>query len=414
MSSNGVQPALRERVLGQVEADAAEAIDFLKELVRIPSLSGEEAACQEAIRRRMRSISLDVHDVADPGKVDSIVGIAAGQERGAGRSLILNGHVDVVSPGPLEPWTKAPWNAEEIGGRLYGRGACDMKAGLAGMLMALSSLRRCGVRLSGDVILESVVEEETGGAGTRACALAGFRADGAIVGEPTGLGICPVSRGGAWFSIVVRGQEAHSGVSWHGISALEQALPILECLRQFKVQRNNRLRDLNPVFRDCPEPFPLFIGMVNCGTAPNTVPGLCELRGVLGIAPSETITAARDQMAMALGACRSREDVPRPVLSWLPTHFEPAGIPPTHPLVNACVQACEAVPGHQSRIEGFPSGCDQGLLIQQANTPAVVFGPGSLGEAHSRDECVELKEYVEYVKIIAMLLVNWCGSSRTC
>jgi acetylornithine deacetylase len=358
----------------------------------------------------MRSIDLEVHDVADPGKAASVVGIAAGQNKTSGRSIILNGHIDVVSPGPLEHWTKAPWSAEESGGRVYGRGACDMKAGLAGMLMALTSLKRSGVRLLGDVILESVVEEEIGGAGTRACARAGFKADGAIIGEPTELGICPMSRGSAWFSISVRGQEAHSAVAWRGVSALEQALPILDCLRQLKAQRSERLRELNPVFKDCPDPFPLFIGMLKCGTAPNTLPGFCELYGILGVAPSETIPDARREMEAALTTCAGNKKCPQPVLSWLPTHFEPAGIPATHRLVGACASACEAA-GRKARVEGFPSGCDQGLLIQEANTPTVVFGPGSLVHAHSHDEHVACSEYLEYVKILAMLLVEWCGAA---
>ncbi len=409
MPSNCVSATVRERVFAQVESDAAEAIAFLKELVRIPSLSGEETACQEVMRQRMRSIGLEVHDIAESGKVPSVVGKAAGQGVGPGRSIILNGHIDVVSPEPMGAWTRAPWGAEEIDGRLYGRGACDMKAGLAGMLMAVSSLKRCGIQLSGDVIVESVVEEETGGAGTRACALAGFRGDGAVIGEPTGLAVCPVSRGGAWFSISVWGKEAHSGSTWRGVSALDQALPVVECLRRYKAQRDNRLRKLNPAFNSCPEPFPLFIGKVMCGSAPNTVPGLCELQGVLGLAPSESVGAAKADLERELKAYRSREDVPHPILSWLPTQFEPAGIPADHPLVDACIHACKAVTGHQGKIDGFPTGSDQGLLIHKANTPTVVFGPGSLECAHSRDEYVELKEYLEYVKIIAILLVNWCG-----
>lgn len=409
MSSKTLKPDLRERVLGQIETDAAKAIDFLKELVRTPSLSGQEGECQEVIRRRMRSIGLDVRDIAAPGKVASVVGIASGRGEGAGRSIILNGHIDVVSPGPLDAWKVQPWGAEEINGRLYGRGTCDMKAGLAGMIMAVAALRSCGVCLSGDVILESVVEEETGGAGTRACALAGFQADGAIIGEPTSLAVCPVSRGGAWFTISVPGKEAHSGVAWSGISALEQALPILECLQQYKASRNQRLRELNPAFKNCPDPFPLFIGKVNCGTAPNTVPGLCELQGLLGVAPSETIGAAKANLKQAVESYHRRDDVPPAVLSWLPTQFDPAGISETHMLVNACIESSEEAIARRAQIDGFPSGCDQGLLIREAKTPTVIFGPGSLGHAHSRDEYVELREYIDYVKILATLLVNWCG-----
>jgi len=320
--------------------------------------------------------------------------------------------VDVVPPDPVDRWHFDPWGGQIEGGRLYGRGSCDMKAGVVGMLMALACVRRAGIRLAGDVIIESVVDEERGGNGTLACALAGFRADGAVIPEPTELAICPISRGSNFFSLEVWGKAAHSASAWQGVSALERGCALMHSLHELSARRNARLKEKEPLFADHPLPVPLFIGRAQAGAVPNSLPEKCVMDGILAVGPDETIPEARREMEEWLSVVNDRDGTSSSsptVLTWLPTKFEPAGIPAAHPLVTALAESWELTLGGDAPLRGFPSGCDQRHLIQYGSTPTVVFGPGSLLSAHTVDESVSLGEYSDYIKTIAVLIVHWCG-----
>ncbi|MCL6430943.1 MAG: M20/M25/M40 family metallo-hydrolase, partial [Anaerolineae bacterium] len=200
-----VTSIIEERVVSEVERGEGQIIDDLKELVRIPSVVGQEGSCQEALRRKLAALGLAVTAFeADPEEVrrhpayvsvpwgyrgrPNVVGRLQGS--GGGRSLVLNGHVDVVSPEPTDAWTVDPWGAEERDGRIYGRGALDMKSGLAAILGAVRAIRHAGITLRGDLQVHSVIEEEAGGGGgTLACLMKGYTADALIIPEPGGLSV---------------------------------------------------------------------------------------------------------------------------------------------------------------------------------------------------------------------------------
>jgi len=257
---------LKNKVLETVEARSRDIIDFVQSLVRIPSVNkppdGDEAKCQKLVADKFKELGLEI-DRFSPDQVEGIrdhpaflsgrsyanrenvVGILRGE--GGGRSLILTGHVDVVPLGPWS-WTVPPWGAEIKDGKIYGRGALDMKAGLGAMIMALQCVLETGVKLRGDIILESVVDEEFGGVnGTLSCVLRGYHADAVISPEPTALNISPGCLGGLLFRVTTRGgsgipvgraQVARQSNAVAAAMAVIEALFKYEDRRQAKVQRH--------------------------------------------------------------------------------------------------------------------------------------------------------------------------------
>ena len=244
-----------EAVRGAVNARRDDLVALVRELVSHPSenpklLSGAaeqarataaEAACQDAVAAHLGALGMLVDRFeALPGRED-VVGRLAGA--GGGRSLILNGHVDVVPAGDPAAWPHDPWGGELEEGRLWGRGACDMKGGIASGIIALRALRDLGVRLAGDVVFQSVVDEETGGPGTRAALARGHVADAAIVLEPTAREIVTVEGGLEWVRVVVRGRTGHSAIRYRSVhaggrgeavSAIEKAAKLLAAVGELE------------------------------------------------------------------------------------------------------------------------------------------------------------------------------------
>ena len=251
----------------------------LTALIRIRSLGGEEDAAQAWMAARLDSLGLDVDfwtiDFAELAAHPSfsmevprqsglgVVGTLAG---GDGPTIIFNGHVDVVPIGDAQQWTVEPWDATIRDGCVFGRGACDMKGGLAAALAALRALRESGQALRGSVALHSVVAEEDGGAGTLATIARGHGGDGAISMEPTELRLAPAHAGALTFRIRVPGLSAHGCVREEGVSAIEAFRPLHDALLALEADRNARLRQ--PRFDRYRLPFALSIGKVSAGDWP--------------------------------------------------------------------------------------------------------------------------------------------------
>ena len=221
-----------------VEAARAELIDFLQKLVQTASLSDHEQDVQNLVAQKLTSLGLEVEVISsnfeelkdhpafgDDGFSASerinVVGRWAGTQAGIGKSLILNGHVDVVPVGDLSLWDDSPWSGAIHDGKLYGRGSCDMKSGLCAGIFAIDILRRLGYQPSRDVLFESVIGEESGGVGTLTTIIKGYTADGVILLEPTRLEISPVQSGALTFRLIVPGRSIHAAMKPYGVSAIE-------------------------------------------------------------------------------------------------------------------------------------------------------------------------------------------------
>jgi acetylornithine deacetylase len=418
-----MQP-LEERVLEAI--DVAGMLEFLCELVAIPSLDGQETAAQERVAAQMAHLGLDV----DIWELDfealsehpaysvevhrdhglGVVGTFGDADSAGGRSLILNGHIDVVPAGDQANWGYDPWRGTIADGRVYGRGTVDMKGGLCCALYAAQALRDAGVRLQGKLLIESVIGEEDGGVGTLATVVRGYRADGAVVVEPTELVVAPAHAGALNFRVSVSGQAAHGCLRQEGVSAIEKFMPLYRSLITFERERNQAAQD--PLFARYQLPYPICIGTVQGGNWASTVPESLSFEGRFGIAVGEDVATARrafeSRVAQAAQADPWLRDHP-PQVEWWGGQFAPASIPVDHPLVDTIRSAHGDVTGSVARVAGMTYGADMRLLVNQGHTPTVLFGPGDVRHAHRPDEFVPISDLVITVRTLALLALRFCG-----
>ncbi|MHB8867814.1 MAG: peptidase [Thermoleophilia bacterium] len=419
---------LRERVTAWLDERREDAVDLLRRLVGAESTQGHERAAQQIVAEHLRLLGLEV-DVWEPDgptlsrdpyfcspRTDfsgspNVVGVWRGA--GGGRSMILNGHVDVVPVGDESQWTRDPWAGLVEDGRLYGRGATDMKGGNVSLLLAVAALKSLGTRLRGDVIVESVVDEESGGAGTLAAVRRGYRADAALVPEPTGMRIFPKQQGSLWFRLTVTGRAAHGGTRYEGVSAIEKAVPVLAALARLESDRNAPIDD--PLYAGTPIPVPVNVGSIKGGDWPSMVPDRVTLEGRLGIIPGETVEAAQAEMTAALAALAEADPwfADHPVgLEWFGARWLPGTIDPDSELMRTLSARYRDVMGEDPVIAASPWGTDAGLLAAVGHTPGVVFGPGATAAAHYADEYVDIDRVLEVAAIVALTLVDWCGPAE--
>jgi acetylornithine deacetylase len=284
-----------------------------------------------------------------------------------------------------------------------------MKGGNAALLMAIESLIANGIQLKGDVIFQSVIEEESGGAGTLAAVLRGYHADGAIIPEPTNLKIFPKQQGSMWFRIIVKGKAAHGGTRYKGVSAIEKALLVIQNLQQLEKDRNARITD--PLFDKIPIPIPINIGKLTSGEWPSSVPDTAIIEGRMGVSPDETIQSAQLEMEKCLSEI-GEQDVwlrENPLkLEWFGGRWLPGSLENDHPLMNELTKSFIEVKSDRPIIEASPWGTDGGILSTIGNTPVVIFGPGITETAHDANEHIVLEDMFIASEIIALTLLKWC------
>ncbi|SEN69270.1 peptidase [Lihuaxuella thermophila] len=409
-----------------MEDHREEGIRLLQRMVQAPSTQGNEAAAQAIVAEKLSEMGLEV-EIWEPDGQElqkhpyfysprtefkgspNVVGVWKGT--GGGRSIILNGHIDVVPEGDHEQWDHPPYSGKIIDGKMYGRGVTDMKGGNVSLLLAIESLVQLGIKLKGDVIFQSVVEEESGGAGTLAAVLKGYKADAALIPEPTHMRIFPKQQGSMWFRIWVKGRSAHGGTRYEGVSAIEKGMKVVEHIRALEEERNRRITD--PLYKNTPIPIPINIGVMEGGNWPSSVPDLVKLEGRMGVAPEEKMEDAKREMEewlKMLGRLDPWFEEHPPVLEWFGARWVPGSIDLEHELMNTLVNQYRSVLGQEPVIEASPWGTDGGLLTQVGETPSIVFGPGVTEMAHYPNEYIELDKVFEAAEIIALTLIHWCGA----
>jgi acetylornithine deacetylase len=409
-----------------VEALAGDLVAFAQQLVRMPSLPGAEAAVQQLAAEAMARLGLET-DVVTPSRAElsshpafcddglpvetrpNVVGRWKAETSGPrARSVVLNGHLDVVSPGPERHWSGSPWSGRVENGRLYGRGACDMKSGVACAVFAVAALRRIGFRPAADIVLETVSGEESGGVGTLATIVRGIRADAAIILEPTGLRLCPVQAGALTFRLTVRGRSAHGALKHSGVSAIDKMRRLLDAIDRLDEERHARYA--HPLFADARQIAPISVGTIRSGDWPSTVPDEAVVEGRFGVFPGETVDAARQALADAIARAARDDEWLRaepPGLEWFEGQFEPGETPVDAPIVAAISAAHRAVTGASPIVEGVTYGSDLRLFTNHAGMPAVLYGPGHVEQAHTADEWIAVDEVVTACKVIALTVASW-------
>lgn len=407
-----------------LQANRVQGETLLKRLVQANSIQGNEKQAQAIIIETLTKIGLKI-DMWEPGGSEltehpyfssprtdfsgspNVIGILKGT--GGGRSIILNGHIDVVPIGDRKQWKHDPFSGEIIDGRLYGRGATDMKGGNVSLLLAISAIRALGIPLKGDVIFQSVIEEESGGAGTLAAILRGYRADAAIIPEPTNLKIFPKQQGSLWFRLLVKGRAAHGGTRYEGVSAIEKALVVINQIKELERKRNSLITD--PLFNGIPIPIPINLGRIQGGDWPSSVPDLVKLEGRLGVSPEEEIAEAKNELESWLERLQEIDSwfAENPVeVEWFGARWVPGSIDVNHELVHVITSTYEKVIGRKPIIEASPWGTDGGLLTKLGGIPTIVFGPGTTEEAHFPNESIEIEKVFDAAEIIALTMIEWC------
>jgi acetylornithine deacetylase len=418
---DGLVAAIR----GAVEARREHAVALLRELVRTPSVTGDEGAVAGVVERAMGARSLDVDtweatpEEMEPyrdyvGEQDSyenrpnVVGIRRGC--GDGRSILLNAHIDTVDPGDPAAWKGDPLSGTVEGDLLYGRGSCDMKGGLVTHLVALDALDALGLRPGGDVTVAATVGEENGGLGALSTVLRGYRADAALITEPTRLRLVPAQGGSLVFRLKVPGRSAHAAVRDEGVSALEKFVPIFEDLRQLERERNAVLS--HPLYDGIKNKVPINVGVVRAGNWASTVPESLVAEGRVGLIPGEEVSPFKDLVSERIAAVAERDPWLRehpPELEWSGGQFDPAEIEPGAPICGAVEKAHERVTGLRPAVEGVPYGADMRLFIRFGNMPCVMYGAGDVKVAHAPDEHISITELLTATSTVACLLADWCG-----
>lgn len=423
-----------------IDAHSEEIIAFVQELVRVPSINpwfgtdesakGGEAAVQEVIAKKMRSLGASVERWEPNADALSIYAGRAGyypgrdfagrpnqaatvKGSGDGQSLLLTGHIDVVPPGT--GWSVDPFAAVRKDGRIYGRGTVDMKGGIAAMIMALEAVIASGYHPKGDVIVGTVVDEEAGGMGTLDFVAHGYRADAAILTESTNLAVAPLCRGILWGKLVIPGRSGHIELpqgDWRdggAVDAIAYARMYMEMFDQ--LNRDWARRKRHPYL---PTPCQLFVAQIEAGEYPTAFANSASLTFDAQYLPRE-----KDEMDMGGNVKRELETfVDRvaqtdPWLSENPPHIEwlidadCGETPADHPFVQTCLSSLAAV-GADARIEGVSAHTDMGWFCN-VGIPTVNFGGGEMRVAHQNDEYITEQDLLTTTAMIARTIVDWCG-----
>lgn len=414
------------RILRSVDEHQGVLIDFLQRLIRVPSLTGEEGPCAEVCAAKLRALGLEVdcweigneqfraHPATNPSRFPyegrpNVVGRWRGAAPERGRSLILNGHMDVVTPEPLDKWVHDPWGGEIDQDRVYGRGSVDMKGGIACMIVALESIRATGLRLAGDVLVECVIEEEEGvGNGTLGSLLRGYTADACIVSEATDLHVQPSMRGAVRFKITVPGQSSHGVEKWKGVDAIEKGFVVWQSLRYF--QDAMSAIHSHPLYDMYPISIPVTPDMIRAGAWRGMIAPECIIEGYLETLPGHDTTYWEDALRSYLHSVAGsdpwlRDHPPRLEIGERYEAYEDAT---SDPFVALMREATTEVTGRPCVVTGSDGGCDAYIRHVYGHSPTVVFGPGG-GNAHAADEYVGIDQLRLATKTMALAIARWCG-----
>lgn len=422
---------LTPMLLAAAEARRERLTEVVAEAVRIPSLMGEEGPLSAWFAAQARKLDVEVDawspdDVqlrahpayvpVDYGYADRENVVAVRKGTGGGRKLILYSHIDTVPVDPNTHWTHGPYSGDIADGRIYGRGAADMKGGCGVALVALEILCELGIQLPGDVAAHFLLDEEAGGNGTLAAILRGHYGPnaGCVMLEPTGPRLMLISgRGAQFFRITVAGEEG--GTEYHRdlVSAIDAAYIIYNAVKHYARMREAAVSD--PLYdgRERTK-VPTAICTIQAGAWPSTVPGEAVMEGTIECLPGEDIHAVVADFERYLREIAADDP-------WLREHpftfqpfglwFEAAGIQPDDPFVLALRRASQTALGHEPRIVGG-GGSDLRLPILHANCPTVLWGPGG-GPIHSVDEWVSIDQLVEMLKASLIAAVEWCGGPES-
>ena len=432
--------ALEQQVLAEIDRRSDDLVALAGDLIRFDTTAREpddpprdEAALQRYLGDRLEAAGAEI-DIWEPAAEDvagsrlvppglafdgrpQLVARFPGTE--AARSLLLNGHIDTVSVEPRDRWTSDPHRPVVRDGRLYGRGAVDMKGGIAAMAFAAETLARLGIRLDGELLVNTVTDEESIGAGGVASVAHGVRADAGIVTEPSGFDVWVACRGSLMPTITVAGRPGHAGLpqpDWHdggAVNAIEKAAIVQEALRQLQAEWGDREDNRHPHL----SPGEIVPTLIAGGEWIVSYPASCTISYHVAYLPAQADAEGwgnaveqelEEHVARAVRADPWLAEHP-PQIAWA-TDVPAAEVSPDEPVVQTILAATHAA-GRPGRIAGMDSWHDGATYTRLADTPCVCFGPGRIEDAHTVDEAVGVRDLVDCARALALAAMRFCGVS---
>ena len=420
---------LTTSLMKAVDAGFDDQVALTAELVKFPSVRGAEHTAQDFVASAMHERGLavdrwriDVDAIRHlPGFSPVHVGyenafnVVGSHRAGAakGRSLILNGHIDVVPVGPLDMWTSPPFEPRVEGGWLYGRGGGDMKAGLAACLASLDALKRLGWRPAADLAVQSVVEEECTGNGALACLERGYRAEAVLIPEPMWNQLIRAQVGVLWLQVHVRGMPVHVREAGAGANAIEAAFGLMTALHGLEESWNARRGDYPP-FGAVEHPINLNIGRIAGGDWPSSVPAWCTFDVRVAIYPGQDIAEAKREIEATIrDAARANRFLANSPPEIVYHGFEAEGYvlrgaEEPVALLGAAHREAFGAPLEEIATTGTTDARFFGLY---AGTPALVYGPNA-ESIHGFDERVELDSVRRCTQAMTLFIAEWCGLEK--
>jgi len=424
--------ALQQRkneLAAAIDANWRRQIAWLQTLVRFESLSGQEARCQtwlagEFARRGWHVDSYVLAEqptahlpghadcpLTDPAKAIQVVArVATANQSARGRSLILQGHVDVVPAGPVEMWSHAPFAAELDGDWLYGRGAQDMKTGIAAMVHALDAIADAGMVLQAPVYVETVTEEEISGRGALSTLARGYRADACLIPEPTGNMITRAHTGAIWFQLRMKGRPIHVQGTQTGTNVILSAFGLIQALQNLAA-RLNREAAADPFFGRVIEPIKFNVGVIRGGDWASSTPSWCNVDCRLGVLPGKPIEVAKDEVLTTI--FETAEAAPiiaqhSPEVIW--NGFQAEGSVLKSCEAEAVLNRAHCAVFGTEMLERISMAVDDTRFYNHYDSiPGLCYGPA--GEnLHGFDERASLRSLQETTLVLALFIAEWCDA----
>lgn len=423
MPDQNVLNRLREAVDKQFEQE----VRFLTELVSFPSLRGREAPLQDWMARQMagRGYAVDrftiaetplaAHPKASPmveaDPASSVQVVATHRAKApTGRSLILQGHIDVVPEGPVEMWTHPPYAGVVRDGWLYGRGANDMKAGVAAMIFAMDAIRAAGFEPAADVHVQTVTEEESTGNGALATLARGYRADACLIPEPTGQTITRAHTGTLWFRIRVRGVPVHVAVAQDGSNAILSAMHLIQALQAHTRALNEAARQ-DRWYGEVRDPIKFNPGIIRGGDWASSTPAWCEVDCRIGLLPGMEVKEAMAAVERCVAEARAGDNFLAnnpPEVIWHGFQADGFVLEPGSEAEKVLAAAHEQVVGAPMEARISTAVNDTRFYGLYYDMPALCYGPGGEGN-HGFDERTNLEMLRKTTLSIAAFIADWCG-----
>jgi succinyl-diaminopimelate desuccinylase len=372
-------------------------VPILQSLVQTPSVNPDEGAMAKRVAEWLEPTGAQITFVESLPDRHSVAAVLEGT--GGGPTLVLNGHMDTVAIDDASLWRDDPFGAVVKDGYVWGRGACDMKAGLAVQIAVAQYLARRPERLKGTLVMHFAVGEECAEPGTLSLVKAGFVGDVGIVTEPTELKVATAERGLAFFRLRIKGRSIHASKARLGLNPNWKLRAVLDAVEEYEQEIGQRSHPLLPGASCTPT-------VIRAGTTENAVPDYCDLSFDRRLLPGETVDGALSELRERFERIRSADPEFDFELSRAEYAFSPAEISPDSAFARQVAAAAKEVTGEASEIVGTAYASDVHNLVNDAGMEAITFGPGNVAECHCANERVAVDQLGNAAAVIARVATD--------